>query len=223
MDDEVKSQAEGLKNDAKDAASKVKETFKNVNVKEDAKETKNFIGGFLKDPIEALKESANSSGKFFKVALMILIAYAALQFLNEFILNIKLEIFEDEFGKAIKNVFFAILEPVLMIATFSVIIKVVIGDKSKNIVEIIETVVLAHIFQILAYVITFLNLLSSQASVITSKFTSFANYITYVLLFFAVKFLSGKEDNKDAFKKFMIVMAVYIVARWIISYLGIYI
>ena len=42
-------------------------------------------------------------------------------------------------------------------------------------------------------------------------------------MYFAIRELYGEEDEKNAFKNFVIIQAIYVVVSLVISYLGIYI
>ena len=80
QEQEVKQEAsvntEGLKNETVDTVKQVKESMKNVNVKEEAKVTKGFIGEMFKNPLGKIKEIASdASNKYFKTSIVLVIIW----------------------------------------------------------------------------------------------------------------------------------------------------
>ena len=60
-------------------------------------------------------------------------------------------------------------------------------------------------------------------SPITVKVSSFANIISIAFMYFSIKDLCGEEEENEAFNKFLVIEAVYIVVAFVVRYLGIYI
>ena len=74
---------EELKNETVGAAKQVRDTIKNVNVKDEAKATKGFIVEMVKNPLEKIKEIANdSTNKYFRTAIVLVIIWAVVALLG---------------------------------------------------------------------------------------------------------------------------------------------
>lgn len=212
---------EDLKNQTADTVKQVKETMKNVNVKEEAKATKGFIIEMVKDPLEKIKEIANdSSNKHFKTAIILVIVWAVAALLG----TISFRYFTWRlFGSTLLSYVKTILAPVLIVAVMSTVIFLMNKKSKKSLITVLTTVTAIKLPVVAARVISLLTIISSSASTITSRITSLCSIISTVFLYFAIRDLYGEEDEKTAFKNFVIIEAIYIVVSFVISYLGIYI
>ena len=76
---------------------------------------------------------------------------------------------------------------------------------------------------ILAEVISLITLFSSSAYKITNRISNICSIISTVLMYFAIRELYNEEDEKTAFKNFVIIEVIYIVVSLVISFLEIYI
>mgnify|MGYP003499965393 CR=1 FL=1 len=63
---------EDLKKETKETVNQVKETIKNVDLKNDAEATKGFIKEMFSNPVEAVKRAANGEEGIFKKAIIII-------------------------------------------------------------------------------------------------------------------------------------------------------
>jgi len=69
-----------IKEETVKVAKEVKETIKNVHIKNDAKETTGFITEMIKRPLEKLKEiSEDNEHKDFKYAIVLIIIWMIVQ------------------------------------------------------------------------------------------------------------------------------------------------
>lgn len=224
-ENEVKQESsvntEELKNETVDAVKQAKDTIKNVNVKEEAKATKGFVMEMLKNPLNKIKEIANdNTNKYFKTAIVLVIIWA----LAALIGTISFKYFTwRNFFDTILGYIKVVIAPIGTIAVMSVIVFLMNKKSKKSLVTVLTTITTVQLPVIAARVISLLTKISSNAVKITSRVSSLASVLTTVLLYFALRDLYNEEDEKQAFKNFVIIEAIYVVAELVISYLGIYI
>lgn len=212
---------EELKNETVDTVKQVKETIKNVNVKEEAKATKGFVMEMLKNPLEKIKEIANdSTNKYFKTAIILVIVWALVALIDV----VSLKYFSFRYlGSTLLKYLKTILAPVITVAVWSLIIFVMNKKSKKSLITVLTTIATVKLPVIAGEVIGLLTIISSNISPITSRIAGLCSLISTVFLYFAVRDLYDENDEKTAFKNFVIVVAIYKVISLIISYLGIYI
>ncbi len=217
----VSASAEELKNETTDTVRQVKEDMKNVNVKEEAKATKGFILEMFKNPLGKIQEIANdTSNKHFKTVIVLVIIWMLASLFGA----ISFRYFSwGSFGRTVLNYIKTILAPLVSVIVMSVVIFIINKNSKKSLITVLTTVVAAKLPVILANVISLLTIISSNMSSITSKISSFANVLSVLLMYFAIGNLFDEDDEKIAFKKFVTVEGIYIIAAFIIHYLGIYI
>lgn len=218
---EISVSTEELKNETVDTVKQVKETIKNVNVKEEAKATKGFVTEMLKNPLDKIKEIANDyTNKYFKTAIVLVIIWAVAALLGA----ISFKYFTwSYFGKTLLSYVKTILAPVLGVVVMSLIIFVMNKKSKKSLITVLTTITAVKLPVIVARVISLLTIISNNASVITSRISSLCSVISTVFLYFAIRDLYAEEDEKVTLKNFVIIEAIYLVASLVISYLGIYI
>lgn len=219
--EKISSSTDELKNETVDAVKQVKESMKNVDVKEEAKAAKGFIIEMIKNPIEKIKEIANDGGnKYFKTAIILVIVWMVAALLG----TISFKYFKwSSFGSTLLSYIKTILAPLISVIAMAVIIFVMNQKSKKSLITVLTTVVTAKLPVIIAKVVSLLTLISMNINTITSKITSLASIISTVFMYFAIKDLFDSEDEKAGFNKFVIVETVYIVVAFVIYYLGIYI
>lgn len=206
---------EDLKNQTADTVKQVRDTMKNVDVKEEAKATKGFVLEMIKNPLDKIKEIANdSANKYFKTAIVLVIIWAAAALLG----SLKYASF-----KAILRYVKTALAPILTVIVMSLVIFIMNKKSKKSLVTVLTTITAVKLPVIAARVINLITLISSSASTITSEISGLFSVISTVFLYFGIRELYGENDEKVAFKNFVIIEAIYIVVSFIISYLGIYI
>ena len=210
---------EELKNETVNTVKQVKETMKNVNVKEEAKATTGFVSEMFKNPIGKIKEIANdSSNKYLKTAIILIVVWVVAVLLA----SISFKYFSwKTFGKTLLTYLKTMLAPIVGIIVISVITFIMNKKSKKSLPTVITAVTTAKVPLIVASVINLLTLISYSASTITSRITSFASAISIVFMYFAIKYICDEEEEKNAFKIFAIIEAIYFVVAFVISYLGI--
>ena len=221
--DKKAAQKEEIKNEATDAVKQVKEQMKDVNIKEEAKVAKGFVSELVKDPISKVEEIANdSTNKNFKTAIILTIVWAIANVVTSYSFKyFKLKNFLDCTLDLVK----LLLGPVLVIVAMSAVIYFLSrkSENKKSLVTIMTTVTTTKLPLILAEVVSILTLISSQIGRITTRVTCIAEVVSAVLLFFAIKDLFGKKNEKDTLKTFVIVEAVYMLVSLVLTFLEIYI
>lgn len=230
-----KINTEEIKMEAESAAKEVKEAVKNADIKKDVTATKGFISNFFKNPIQEIESVANSSkNQFLKIAIIVLVIWLVATFIGKVI-----DIFQSysyvsnmyiNFGTFLKtsvnNIFSvikAVITPLLSLAILSGIIYIMLKDKKKPFIQVATSIVIAKIPVVLATVVSLLEIFGNQVYKITSPFSSFCSMISTVLLYFTIKALYGEKEDNNFIKKFAIIIGIFFIVRFIISFFGIYI
>jgi len=211
------NQAEELKQGAKETFNQTKEAIKNMDVKAEAKATQNFLLNFVKNPIDVLTNEVNTGSTSLNLAIVLnaiwIIAAGIMQFRTFW--NVR----NNQWSNVgFLSVIQAALAPLIGVLVMSVILLVLNKGTKKSLTDIIKIVTITRIPRIIASVITILNILSNQAWRITAPISSFANAISLILLFFAIKALYNEESNSRMFKNFIIVYGLYVLARFVFSF-----
>lgn len=219
----ISNQAEEIKKETVEAAKKVKESVKNVNIKDETKKTKNFITKMFKEPLETIKETAcDTSNKVFKTALFILIVWAIAIFIKSTYSTIHYWGFARVWNN-ILVVLKAILAPACGILVYSLIAYLMNKENKKSLITNITTLTITQLPNAIASVAVLLTLFGSKMSTLTTPFKYFCTVLSIVLTYFGLKALFNEEDDKKFFKKYVVLQLIYFVCYIVISFLGIYI
>ncbi|MBO5478783.1 MAG: hypothetical protein J6A04_03605 [Clostridia bacterium] len=214
---------EEIKKETVETVNQVKETIKNVDIKNDAKEATGFVSSMFKDPFGTIKQIvSDSSNKYFKIAIIFAIVWMAVILVDK-LFGVSFTRFSFNLAfKQILSIVKAVIAPVLGIVVLSGIIYFMNKENKKSIITIITAIVTAKIPVIIASVVSLLTIIDSKVSLVTSPFASLCSVISIVLTYFATKTIFGEEQNSKFFKKFVIIEAIYYAAYIIVSLLGIY-
>lgn len=230
-----KINAEEIKKEAASTAQEVKEAVKNTDIKKDVNATKGFISNFLKNPVQEIETVANSSkNQFLKIAIVVLVIWLVATFIGEVI-----DIFQSysyvsslytSFGTFLKNsvnnvlsVIKAVITPLLSLVVLSGIVYLMEKDKKKPFIQVATSMIIAKIPVVLASVVSLLEIFGNQVYKITSPFSVFCSVISTVLLYFTMKALYGEKEDNNFIKKFAIIMGIFYIVRFVISFFGMYI
>lgn len=225
--------ADEIKKEAKETVNQVKDSFKNVNMKEETEKTKKYFSRFIKEPVTVIKEIAHDkSNSFFKTAIVLLIVWVLVSVcvavatlitsLFSTIFNLGFEyIFQNIFSN-IMNIIKSFIVPIIVVAVLSAIIYFTNTKNKKSFLTTAVTVIAAKIPVIAGEIISILTIIP-YASRITSPVYGLLGLISTVLTFFAVKELNDEESNDGAVKKFLIVEGIYYIVKFVLSFLTIYI
>lgn len=212
---------EEIKKETVETVNQVKETIKNVDIKNDAKAATGFAASMFKDPFGAIKQIVNdNTNKHFKTAIIFVIIWTIVVFVRA--LSYKYWSFNALF-RNILSLVKTIIAPTLGIVVLSGIVYFMNKENKKSMITIMTAVVTAKIPVIIASIVSLLTVFAVKASTITSPFASLCSIISTVLMFFTLKTIFKEEDNSKFFKKFVIIEAIYYVAYILISFLEIYI
>ncbi len=218
--------AEEIKKEAKETVNQVKDSFKNVDVKQETEKAKNFFSGIISTPIKKISEIAHDkSNNFFKTAIVLLVLWVLIAGFGQ-VASIIGTIFKYGFRYVEFSDFIgiakAVITPLLEIAILSGIVYLFQKQNKKSFLTVVNTIVASYFPIVVAKVVGLLNLISG-ASRITSPITGLLGVISLIFTFFAVKELSDEKDNDKAVKQFVIIEAVYYVVAFILSFLKLYI
>lgn len=214
---------EEIKKETVETVNQVKETIKNVDIKNDAKEATGFVGSMFKDPFGTIKQIvSDNANKHFKTAIIFVIVWMAAILISR-LFSVSISRFSVSLAfSQILSIVKAVVAPLLGVVVLSGIIYFMNKENKKTITTILTAVVTAKIPVIISTIVSMLTLIDSKISLVTSPFASLCSAISIVLMYFTTKTIFGEEQNSKFFKKFVIIEAIYYAAYIIVSLLGIY-
>ena len=208
---------DAIKNETVETMKQVKDSIKNVNLKNDTKEATGFVKGMFKNPFQKIKEIAeDKSNKYLKIAII----FMAIWIIAEFVrlwwryyspLNHILEIVK------------ATIEPILIVLILSIIVYAMNKKEKKSLSSIMSAITIAKIPVIFAAIVDLVDIVSDDAYKLTAPISKLASIVSTILIYFTIKEIMKEEDNSKFLKTFVIVEAIYCLAYFILSFLGIYI
>lgn len=224
--------AEDIKKEAKETVNQVKDSFKNVDVKQETEKAKNFFSGILTAPVKTMNNIANdSSNSFLKTAIVLIVVWVLLSGINKVIGIVRTII-----SLGFRYVKFSDFASIVTVAiTPLIIIAVMAGityflhskQNKKSFVTVFNTITAAFlpfvVIKVLNVLTTLVSIITIGISKITSPIICILQIASIILLFFGIKGLSG-EDDETAVKKFIIIQAIYCGIAFILGFLtfGIY-
>ena len=224
--------SEDLKKESKETVNEVKNTFKNTDLKKDSQAAKGFFTAFFKNPLGTLKNvAADSKNSFLKIAIIVLVIWLVAIFLLGMVSMAKRYLFgafgsfEYFFDNLFSNMFGIVKDLIAPIITVVVLSGLVYGfkkQKNKSFLTIASAIVISKIPVVIASIASLLTLISSSVSKLTTPFSGFCSVLSTVLLYFAIKDLSDESENKTYFWKFALIIGIYYIIDFVLSFLGIY-
>lgn len=212
---------EKIKKETVETAKKVKESIKAANIKEETRTTKKFIVDMFKNPLEKIKEvSEDNTNKFLKTAIILLIIWTILVFIN----STYSTIYYFGFSRVFKNILTVlknILAPAIGILVYSIIVLVLNKKNKKSLTTVLSTITITQLPLIIASLVSILKIFSSNASIIILPFADLCTTLSIILGYFGLKNLFGVEGSKDFIKKYVLIQILYYVAYVAIALLGI--
>ncbi len=209
---------EDLKKQAVETFNQTRDELKNMDIKEEMKKGKGLLGNLFTDPIGTIKQIAqDGQNSYFKTALLI-IGIWLIAVVTRIVLR---KIFVKYSTYTVLSVIKLVVAPLLKVLVLTVIIHVFNKQKNKSLIKSITLVSIAYVPVVLSAILNLLTIISTKMSDITNPISSLLGVTTTVLKFFVVKEILGKEENKDAFKSFLLVEAIYYVASFILKFLGV--
>lgn len=219
---EISNQAEEVKKETFKTANDVKESVKNVNIKDETLKTKGFIGEMFKNPIDKIREIAKEDSKYFKTALFILVIWTIAVFITSSYSTIYYWGFARIFSN-ILNVLKEILVPIVGVLVLSLIIFVLNKNNKKSLTSIISTVTATRLPLAISSVVSILTLFSRNFAKVTHSFDALCTVITIVLSYFGFKEIFNEKDNNKFTKKFVLIQVIYYLVAIVLTFLEIYI
>lgn len=129
------------------------------------------------------------------------------------------------FSKLFANIFAIIkslISPLIMIALLSGLTYGFLKNKNKSFITIVSAITISKIPNIVASFVSIISLFGSGITRLTSNFSSFCSIISTILLYFTIKNLSIESENDSYFWKFSLIIGIFYVVKFVLSYLGIY-
>ena len=216
---------EEIKKETVDAVNQVKDTIKNVDIKKDAKEATGFAKAMFKDPFGKMKEIANdSTNKLFKMAIIFVAIWAISEFLDSTLALVLSKYWSGSIAVSrLLTIIKTTIAPIVSVLALSGIVFVMNKENKKSIVTTITAISIAKVPVALASVVNLLTVISSNASPLVNRFSSFCSIVSIILVYFSIKALFNEEQNSKFIKKFVTIYAIYYVVSLVVYYLGIYI
>ena len=205
---EIKGEADEIKNQTKDTIDEVKDTIKSTDFKEETKATTGFVKEILLDPFEEIRRIAHEENKVLGKIIIIAIAIVVLYLVQGMLLHHSSV--SDAFGDVIK----AVLNPIVFIAVYSVLAFVFSKkDGRKSLITTTSTIIATYVPLLIGVALSIINTLThGKLSIVLSTCVGVCRTATLLCRFFAVKYLSDAEDN-DAFRRFLVIelIAAFVV------------
>lgn len=224
--------AEDVKKETAETVNQVKDTIKNVNLKNDSKEAKGFFFSFFKNPLGEIKKSSSSTdNKFIKIAIIIFVVWLAVLLVSNILsmattyLFGPLGNFAYFFQNLFHNMFLLVKTLVAPVITILVLSGLVYGFKkvkNRSFLTIASTILIAKIPIVIANIFNLLTLLNTHFVKITSTFSGFCNVLSTILLFFAIKNLLEEDKNDSYFWKFALIMGIFYIVKFVCSCFSLY-
>lgn len=223
--------AEDIKKETTETVNQVKDAIKNADFKKDSKEAKGFFFSFFKNPLREIKNATSSTDKkFVKIAIIIFIVWLAILLASN-ILSIATTYLFNTFGSFayfFQNVFHNIFNlvktlvaPVITILVLSGLVYGFKKVKNRSFLTIISSILIAKTPIVVANAFNLLVLVNSHFIKIASAFSGFCNILSTVLLFFTIRDLLEEDKNDSYFWKFALIIGIFYIVKFILSYLGI--
>lgn len=206
---------EELKQGAKDAFNDTKEALKNIDFKAEAKATEGFLKEFLKNPFNGVIQAVRTKGNDLTLALMLNLIWL----LTVGVIQLQNFIRWNHIG--FLSVIQAAIAPLVGVIVMAILILAVNKNKNKNLTDVISVVTITRIPRIFAAVISLTTMLSVEAFRITVPITAFASGLSIVLLYVAMREMSTEAEESKLFMIFAKAYALYFVARFALSFVGI--
>lgn len=204
---------EELKNETKETVNKVKDTLKNVDINQEARETKGFLTEMLVNPFGKVSKVASGEEEGFKKAVVLLIINMVAAVVIALI-----SAFKYSYGTVVSKLMdlvMAAVNPVLAIIIPAIIILLMNKSNKKPLTTIIATLVIANVPSIVASVIRIISALFSRLTIVTSPISTTLGLISTILEFMGMRILFG-EEKETFITKFAIIQVITALILYIV-------
>lgn len=210
-----------IKQETVNTFNEAKEKMKNIDFKAEAETGKGLLKKLIKNPFEAIKETAqDSENNFFKTAILLVAIWAIIAFVKQLLYYITSK-YAKFSGENILSLIKITIAPICRILALTLSVYIVNKKSKKSFITIITTMTVAKIPVIISSLLGFLTYISHKVTYITNPISSLLSIISTVLVFFAVKSLSNEENDSEALKTFIKVEAIYYIIYFALSFLDI--
>jgi cytochrome bd-type quinol oxidase subunit 2 len=204
---------EDLKNETKETVNQVKDSFKNVDINKEAKETKGFVKEKLVAPFEGVEKIAKGEEDAFKKAIMLLVINVASALIVSLIGFFKYNY--GSIGNKLWNLVESALYPILAVLVPAILILIMNKNNKKPLTTILSTLIVAEIPSIVASIIDIIETIFPKIYLISSPISTTLYAVTVILTFFGMKTLFGEEKENFIMKfvgiKFITALILYII------------
>ena len=211
---------QGLKKDATETVTQVKDVINNADIKEEA----NFIKEVMTNPIRGIKSVAASGTSHLPIALVTLFIWTGALFLQSLFRGIRLlwqfNDFLDIF-RIIGDSISAILSPILTVIVLSLAVYIFFREKVKGFMPILITITLAFLPRAAGAVLGVIPALIPFTRHIFSPIIAFLSLISTILVYFGLKAFVGEDNDEKFFIGFLKILCVFFIARFILGLFGI--
>ena len=223
--DSISTESTNVGNDIKQETvntfNEAKEKMKNIDFKAEAETGKGLLKKLIKNPFEAIKETAqDSENNFFKTAILLVAIWAIIAFVKQLLYYITSK-YAKFSGENILSLIKITIAPICRILALTLSVYIVNKKSKKSFITIITTMTVAKIPVIISSLLGFLTYISHKVTYITNPISSLLSIISTILIYFAVKSLSNEENDSDALKTFIKVEAIYYIIYFALSFLDI--
>lgn len=224
--------AEEIKKETSETVNQVKDTFKNADFKKDSKEATGFFSSFFKNPLGEMKKATNSADhKYVKIAIIVFVVWIATILVSN-VWSIATNYLFGTFGSFsyffshlfhnVLGVIKALVAPVITILVLSGLIYGFKKVKNRSFLTIMSSVIIAKIPVVIASIFSIFTMFSVHFSKLDTAFSGFCGILSTVLLFFTIKDLSEEDKNDSYFWKFALIIGIFYIVKFVLSYLGIF-
>lgn len=210
---------EQLKSETSTTVKETKDALKSLDVKKEVQETQGFLKDFFKDPVTQVKK-ASDAPELFGMAIFLNIIWIVALLVPVIANLIRWTYHGRNFIQQLWHVVSSVISPTVGVVIFAVLIMALNKENKKSLTALITTVTIARIPVIIASVIAILTILTNEMFRITTRISGFASVLSIVLLFFATKEIFNEDDDSKFFVVFAKIYALYFIARFILSFLG---
>lgn len=215
--------ASDLKNETKDTVKQVKDTIKNVDIKEDSKAATKLIKEMFLNPVEAIKNIALGKENAFSKAVILMIVYLVVNVLGTIIMLIKNGRFLA-IGNNIMMLVKSVLNPLIYILVPAFIVYLYNKANKKSLTTILSTIIISSIPVIINSVIDIVELLlgnNKLLTLFTSPISTMFSAVAVILTYIGMKNLF-EEENETFLKKYAIIKLIGALIFIILARIGIY-
>ena len=230
-EEKIQPENESIENETKE--NQKQGPLKSPNLQDNPEETKGIIKEFFNRPIDKISELTKNKGKnLITLAIIILVIWLVSIIVDNILHLASRYLFGNSgsLGYFLENVFSNIfiifkqlLIPVLTLLILTISTYLLNTKNKKNFVTTLSTIIIAKVPVVIASVVSLLNIINSSVSKLTTPFSGFCNVISTVLLYFGTRSLFEEKDDNKFIKKFIVIMGIYYLAKFILTFFGLYI